>query len=423
MLNALFPRQLLALAALLLNSTVTAAPLTSWLDIKVKAEAGWYQQSEQPGFLSPWFQGGVGQLATDADELRSGPVLAALKLDTGSDWLAVLHLSHQQQAAAARGMTEGWLQYQPLPWQGYRLKMRAGWFYPALSVENSDLGWSSPYSSTFSVLNSWYAEELRAKTVEFAVSRPGRSFSSDHSLQAVLALFQGNDPLGSLLAWRGFAMHNLQTRLGGRVDFAVYPSLRRPPLQLQPGWVEPFIEIDQRTGWYSGLHYQYRQQLELRFYHYDNNADPTAFARQQYAWRNRFDQWALHWLPHDDVQLLGQWASGRTEMGLQTVVVDYQAGFLLLSYQPTRWQDAGRQLALRYDSWQQWDRDLTPGDDNSGRGHGVTLSLQQQLSGHFSLLAEFSRLHTVQASRAQWSGWPVQQTFYQSQLSLIWRFD
>ncbi len=423
MLNAHFPRLLLVLAALFLDGTATAAQLTSWLDVRLKAEAGWYQQSEQADYLAPWYQGGVGQSSGDTDELRSGPVLAALKLDTGSDWSAVLHLSHQQQAAAARGITEGWLQYQPLPWQGYRVKVRAGWFYPALSVENSDLGWSSPYSSSFSALNSWYAEELRARTVEFTVSRPGRSFGSDHSIQAILALYQGNDPLGSLLAWRGFASHNLQTRLGGRVDFAAYPSLQRPPLQLQPGWVEPFTEIDQRTGWYSGLHYQYLQQLELRFYHYDNNADPTAFARQQYAWRNRFDQWAAQWQLNEDVQLLGQWARGRTEMGQQAVVVDYQAGFLLLSYQSAQWQAAGRQLALRYDRWRQWDRDLTPGDDNSGRGHGLTLSLQQSLSDSVSLLAEFSRLHTEQASRAQWQGWPVQQNFYQSQLSLIWRFD
>lgn len=403
---------------LLLSASLQSAELTTWLELQTKAELGWVQHSEQSDSLGPWWQHGTGQLAISDDRLTTGPILAAMQINTDSPWSARLHLSHQQALDAASGLTEAWLQYQPLPLDGYRLKVRAGWFYPALSLENTDLVWSSPYSSSFSAINSWFAEELRAKTLELNFSRPGRAFNSDHSWQAVLGAFRNNDPLGSLIAWRGFAVHNLQTRIGGRVDFAHYPSLRRFPLEFQPDWVEPFAELDGHTGWYGGLHYLYRQNSELRFYHYDNRADPTVLAKGQYAWLNRFDQLAFQQQLSERWRLVSQYLDGHTEMGYDTVLIDYRAAFVLLNYQHDTWQ-----ATLRYDHWQQWDRDATAGDDNSGRGNNWTFTWQYPLSEHWSLLTEFSRMNSHQTSRGQWAGWPLQRNFYQSQFSLIWRFD
>ena len=409
--------QTIAIIALLSNS-VQSAELTPWLELQAKAELGWVQHSEQSANLGPWWQGGTAQLAVSDDRLTTGPLLAAVQLNTDSPWSARLHFSQQQALDAASGLTEAWFQYQPLPMQGYRLKIKAGWFYPALSLENTDLVWSSPYSSSFSAINSWFAEELRAKTLELSVNRPGRSFQSDHSWQAVLGAFRNNDPLGSLIAWRGFAVHNLQTRIGGRVNFAHYPSLRRFPLEFQPDWVEPFAELDGHTGWYAGLHYLYQQDSELRFYHYDNRADPTVLAQGQYAWLNQFDQLAFQQQLSPRWRLVSQYLDGRTEMGFDTVLIDYRGAFILLNYQDDLWQ-----ATLRYDHWQQWDRDATVGDDNSGRGHKWTFAWQYPLSDSWTLLAEFSRMNSHQASRGQWADWPLQRNFYQSQLSLIWRFD
>lgn len=401
-----------------LCASTQAAELTSWLELQAKAEFGWVQRSEQGKNLGPWWQHGTGQLAFSDDRLTTGPLLAALQVNTDSAFSARLHYSHQQALDGASGITEAWLQYQPLPLAGYRLKARAGWFYPAMSLENTDVAWSSPYSSTFSAMNSWYAEELRAKTLELNLSRPGRSFATNHSWQLVLGAFQGNDPLGNLISWRGFAVHNLQTRIGGRIDFAHYPSLQRYPLQLQPDWVEPFAELDGHTGWYGGLHYLYQQNTEIRFYHYDNQADPTVLRQGQYAWLNRFNQLAFQQQLTERWRLISQWLEGHTDMGFDTVLVDYRTAFILLNYQQDFWQ-----ATLRYDHWQQRDKDFTPGDDNNGRGHNWTLALQYPISASWTALAEFSRMNSHQASRGQWVNWPVQRNFYQSQFSLIWRFD
>lgn len=413
-----FSRRCLITTTMLLAAPGKTAELTSWLELQAKAEFGWVQHSEQNNNLGPWWQHGTGQLATSDDRLTTGPILAAVQINSDSPFSARLHLSHQAALDAASGITEAWLQYQPLPIDGYRFKARAGWFYPALSLENTDVVWSSPYTSTFSAINSWYAEELRAKTLELSLSRPGRSFASNHSWQGVLGAFRDNDPLGTLISWRGFALHNLQTRIGGRIDFAHYPSLQRFPLERQPDWVEPFEELDGHTGWYGGLHYLYQQETEVRLYHYDNQADPTVLAKGQYAWFNRFNQLAMQQQLSESWRLVSQWLDGHTEMGYDTVLVDYRAAFVLLNYQQDLWQ-----ASVRYDHWQQWDRDQTAGDDNSGRGHTWTVALQYPLSPQWTLLSEFSRLNSHQASRGQWANWPLQRNFYQSQLTLIWRFD
>ena len=39
--------------------------------------------------------------------------------------------------------------------------VKTGAFFPTISLENDDLGWTSPYTLTPSAINSWIGEELR----------------------------------------------------------------------------------------------------------------------------------------------------------------------------------------------------------------------------------------------------------------------
>lgn len=316
------------------------------------------------------------------------------------------------------GVTEAWLTYSPLPLAGYRLRARGGYFYPKLSIENTDTAWSSPYSSNFSVINSWFAEELRARGIEFTLSRPGRSFNSANSYQWVTGFFQGNDPLGSLISWRGFASHPFQTNIGETVPFADYPSIRTGPLALQPNWVQPTRELDHRTGFYTGLHWSFEQRSEVRVYYYDNNGDPLVIKHGQYAWDTQFSSIAWQQELSEQLRFVAQYLTGITEMGPQAVVVDFKSWYSLLHY------DLGHsRLSIRYDYWQQQDNDLLPGDDNQGKGHGWNINLQYPIHDNLSLALEWSELDTSQASRGQWPNWPVQQTFQQLQLLLTWRWQ
>ncbi len=403
---------------LMLPFASLSAEVTPGVSIKAKGDVSLVKVKKQIPGLRPWWEGGTGQLAEDHNGLQFGPQLLALGLEAADHISATVHAQWHHKPSSEFGITEAWLSYQPLPLSGYRFSTRAGWFYPAMSLENTDTAWSSPYSSSFSAINSWLAEELRARGVELNLSRPGRFFQSEHSYQWVAGVFQGNDPLGSILSWRGFAIHPYQSNIGERVRFSNYPSIRSGDLAAQPDWVQPTRELDHRVGYYTGVHWLYQQNTELRLYHYDNNGDPLVLRHGQYAWDTRFQSVALQHQLHEQLRLVGQYLNGSTEMGPKAVVVDYQSWFLLLNLQldSTQW-------TLRYDHFVQQDKDQFPGDDNNGKGHGWTLAWQYPLSTTFAVSLELNQLHSSQASRAQWPDWPVAQNFRQLQLLLNWRYD
>ncbi len=99
-------------------------------------------------------------------------------------------------------LVEGVIRYNPAIGDTASLDVRAGLFFPTVSLENTDLAWLSPYTTTFSAINSWIGEEVRSLGAE-----AGPSFRiSEAQLRLFGAVTRGNDPNGTLLAWRGFAL-------------------------------------------------------------------------------------------------------------------------------------------------------------------------------------------------------------------------
>jgi len=56
---------------------------------------------------------------------------------------------------------EAYLRYAPASDGDVSWSMKAGAFFPTISLENDDLGWASPYTLTPSAINSWIGDELR----------------------------------------------------------------------------------------------------------------------------------------------------------------------------------------------------------------------------------------------------------------------
>ena len=90
-----------------------------------------------------------------------------------------------------------------------------------------------------------------------------------------------------MLAAHGFALHDRQTTLFGRVG-APQPD---PDFAKK----ELFHEIDDRPGYYVGAQARYLDRAVLNVLHYDNRADPTAEAPEirDFAWLTKFDAAAL----------------------------------------------------------------------------------------------------------------------------------
>ncbi len=280
-------------------------------------------------------------------------------------------LAGYDRTSHALDWTEAFLEYSPVPRSAWRFKVRGGAFYPPLSLENTAVGWTSPYTVSFSAIDTWIGEEVRALGLEVAATRMGRFTGSAHDWTLVGAAARGNDPLGALLAWRGFAVHDRQSGWREHLPLADLPGFREsgsfPP---QEPFEEPFKELDGRTGYYAGVEWDAADRSRLRYLHYDNLADPSVVEGGQWSWRTRFDHlgWQLR-LPAES-DLLLQVLRGDTRMdGFTSPLVydSFTAAYVLWSraWNRHRW-------SARADFWSVRDEDTTPDDPNQEHGRAWT---------------------------------------------------
>ena len=107
--------------------------------------------------------------------------------------------------------------------------------------------------------------------------------------------FGGNDPTGSLLAFRGWSLHDRVSGLSDRLPLAPIPSIGPggPFSRTQPLWVSPFREIDGRLGYYGAAKWETFDRLIVTAMHFDNRSDQVQFDGDQYAWNTVFDDVGL----------------------------------------------------------------------------------------------------------------------------------
>lgn len=352
--------------------------------------------------LNAWPAGGLGKLRYDEgdDALDVTRASATLESRISPAWRAHVAATYESDSEGP-GLTEAYLEWRPVPNSRSRQSVRVGAFYPPLSLENPGDDWSSPFTRSFSAINSWIAEELRTLGAEWSLRRTIGYAGSPSSFEVHAALVAGNDPTGTLLAWKGWSLHDRQTHLGEELPLAPLP-------QIQPGaWfekqapvAEPFVETDDRLGYYVGASFQQRRRMRIALTHYDNRADPRSVRRGQYGWRTEFDHAGAQFELPLGVGLIMQWFTGSTVMGpafggVHVVDVDAEAAFALL----TRSWGAHR-LSVRRDDFEAVDNDSTPNDANGETGDAWTLAWRYRHSARLSVAAEWLSVHSSRPARA-----------------------
>jgi hypothetical protein len=290
-------------------------------------------------------------------------------------------------------LTEAWLAWQPVPRSPFRHSLRAGIFYPPLSLENAGPAWTSPYTASVSAINTWVGEELRTIGAEWSVRRSLGPRVRQREFRFLTATYYGNDPAGALLAWRGWALHQRQSRLDDAVLLPAVP-------QIQPGAMfgkqapatEPFEETDHRPGFYYGTEWTLGQRIRLTALRYDNHADPISLRHGHYGWETRFDHFGAQFELPGEFGLITQWMDGTTVMGpvmngAHVVDNGMNAWFALLTRQFRR-----QRWSLRFDDFAMTDRDTTPIDDNSEHGTAVTVAWRYVPEAEWSIGLEWRRL-------------------------------
>ena len=347
-----------------------------------------------------YLSGDYGKYNFDSDSQFS---LAQLGLHYSSKWendtsfhaVGNLYLDGENNGI---GLTEVFLAHKSLPNRaGWRLKSKAGVFYPKISLENIATAWSTPYTLTSSSLNNWVGEELRHSGIQVSFDKLGTVTKSPHSFTFDIALFQNNDTTGAMLAWHGWTMGNRQTLLHEKLVVQPFAA-RGNMLSAQAANSDPFIELDNRWGTHLTLSWQYKSTFTLSGGIYDNNADPSIVKNGQYTWDTKFQHFGIKYKLAKNFQLISQYMLGTTFMqspyGNKVVDNDFKNGFVLLRYLK---QD--NQLTFRAEEFSVSDLDSTAGDNNNEYGKSLTLSYRYKLNKISFIQSEFNWINSSRPSR------------------------
>lgn len=348
-----------------------------------------------------YLEGGTGLFRHDSDnQFQLSQAVLEIKGNIADNLTLHTILNHTRTPYPFTGFTQLSIRYKPIWSHKYRWQFRAGMFYPEMGFENLDIGWLSPFAYTNSAINSWIGEELRTIGGEFKVTRPGRAHGrSPHTFALTGAVYKGNDPTGTILAWRGWGLHDKQTILNESIPFANFPSLGvGEELEHQAEFVEPYREIDGRWGFQAGVHWDYQKKSRLRYYYFNNNADESVLARAgQYAWHTIFHSLAWQYRFNREWRLIMHAMDGNTAMGPGAVNVDFRSWYAMLHYRTKK-----QSFTVRFDDFKTVDvDDLIPIDNNNGDGWGFTATYRYNISDNWQIGAEFVYIDSFQANREQ----------------------
>jgi hypothetical protein len=288
-----------------------------------------------------------------------------------------------------------------------------GVFYPPVSLENDGVAWTPPDMLSASALDSWIGEEVKVGGAELTVQQR----LDGHEIEASAAVFGWNDTAGTLLTFRGWALHD--TRAG------ILTAYKLPPLsafaqRFQSDETYPFLELDRRPGYYGRLEWRPPAPVAVHAFFYDNGGDRTSKnADDQWSWETRFFEAGLRWEPAPDLRVLAQVMNGETIMGYRFpggrwFDMGFQSAYLLA--QKRLGEDV---VSGRIDAFRTRDRTFRDIDDNQEDGWALTASWRHPLARHVDLILEAQHVDSKRNARRLVGEDPKQaQTVLQSALRL-----
>ncbi|HEV7135553.1 MAG TPA: hypothetical protein VGN43_02880 [Steroidobacteraceae bacterium] len=342
--------------------------------------------------------------------LQLGRLRLALEAPLGQVWRVHLDASAWGNAYKRPiGLTEAYLQFRPYPRKDLRLRLKAGAFYAPLSLENRASGWASPYTLSYSAIDSWIAEELRTIGLEAEVDWLGTRRGLPFDINAIAGVFGWNDLAGAALADGGFVIDDRQTPVFDRVG----------KIESKTGaYTEPFRELDHRAGYYAGLQLHAPGRVLITAIHYDNRADPASAdaVSRVLAWHTVFNSAGARVEYGPGWTLIAQWMAGRTEIAPLTGPLEwpFNARYALLS------KRIGRHhlLSARYDRFEVDSRNAR--EDGQENGHCFTAAYTFDPGSRWTATLEWLRVTSNSYSQSEYlkSDGPLTDT----QIQLAFRY-
>lgn len=320
-------------------------------------------------------------------------------------WTASVTAKYGHNAKNPVDISEALLIFKPVSTSAWRFSSRIGAFFAPISLENTSTAWTSPYTLTSSAINSWVGEELKTFGGEMTA---GFHFENGDHVDIFGAGFGNNDTTGTLLAFRGWRLHDYEATMleGFKLPNAAHIQTVFPRQNLT---TKPFVEVDDRPGYYVGMNVERPDVVKFRALYYDNMANPTIVEQGQYGWHTRFGSTGLKIMLPFEFTFIQQTMIGQTQMGgfvgnHAAVDVDFWAHSFLLSKKIID----GHRFSVRYDLFGTHENDELNQDPNKDQGSAWTVNYNYLFQKHHQLNFEVSTVSSNVSARALSNGAPVQ---------------
>ena len=354
-----------------------------------------------------FLEAGFGKLryGGDAGDTTARGRVAALDLawkpQISWNFSGLISVSYQAQLEDNPDLSEAYLKFQSDP-AATRLSARAGLFWPPVSQEHGGGNWLVTDSITPSAANSWIGEEVKVLGLEGTVE----TSAGEHELALTGAAFLHNDMSGTLLTYRGWALHDVRVTMNSDLPL---PPLSASTAPYQDTITSPFWEVDDRVGFYGRADWRPPLPVAFNAFYYDNRGDRLSSRAMQTSWRTRF--WNLGALAAlgESTEAKVQVMWGNTLVGPDTpwgipADVDFATAYLLVG----RAIGSGR-LTARADWFETHDNSFVATDNNNEQGWAAALAYKRPLIDFADVIVEVLHVSSDRPARLSNAGIAAEQ--------------
>jgi hypothetical protein len=355
-----------------------------------------------------WLDGGFGKLREGGDngetqaraEIASADV--AWKPQIGWNFSGLISFLWQPDLPGDEvGLSEAYIKFRSNP-AATRVSARAGVFWPPVSQEHGGSTWQVTDSITPSAANSWVGEEVKVLGLEGTVERA----IGDHELSVTGAVFLHDDMAGTLLTYRGWALHDVRVTTDADLPL---PPLSPSSDPYQAPITTPFLEVDDRLGFYARADWTPPWPVTFNALYYDNRGDRVSSRAFQTSWHTRFwNVGAMATLGASTVAK-SQVMWGNTLVGPDTPYgmpedVDFTTAYLLVS------RDIGPgKLTARGDWFETNDNSFVAADNSNENGWAAMLAYKTPIRDYADLVFEVLHVSSDRPGRALYGGIAAEQ--------------
>lgn len=325
---------------------------------------------------------------------------------------ATVHLQYEPGQDNVVDVIESYLSFRTSPGSSLRASGKVGVFYPQISLEHDEFGWTTNHSITPSAINTWIGEEIKVAGVEGTV----RHALGPGDLSFTASAFGADDTAGTLIAFRGWSLHDQEATVFGSFPIPDNAPMRKALWSWQDDFSKSMLELDNRVGFYGQLRYDGADGFSLSAFHYDNSGNRLAVDGKQWGWETRFTNFGASLSPAPGATILAQYLTGETKSGwyMPAVVIDveFSSYYLLGAVELGAYELTGR-----YDNFQVDDQSFVAWDNENENGSAVTLALGRQLTQNIMGRLELMHIDSDRPQRTD-AGLPAEdkQTVFQTSL-------